>query len=142
VLFAMLVILGACGDGGPESVNFSGLWQLKSINTQPLPSSGTATDGVWSAAVLQIQGQTGVFDRCVNGASQSTFVVTAPLSGDKLAVQYFERRDTSADTASMIGTHLTLHYRKVMVGGQVLGVDTLSFDALAGELPQACSLVQ
>jgi hypothetical protein len=148
VLFAALVFLGACGDQGPGPADFSGLWQLTSINTQPLPSSGTTTNGVWGAAVLQIQGQTGVFDRCVvnpstsTGTSQSTFVATAPLPGDRLAVQYSERRDTSADTASMNGTHLTIHYRQVQVGGQVLATDTLTFDPLAGELPQACSLTQ
>lgn len=147
LLLPMMLLLTACGDsGGPGTAQFSGLWRLTSVNSQPLPSSGNATAGVWAAAVLQINQGTGTFDRCVENSStstrtsNSTYVLTAPLSGDKLAVQYFERRDTSADTASMNGAQLILHYRDVQVGGQVQGMDVLTFDPLAGDLPPACSL--
>jgi hypothetical protein len=146
LLLPALLLLAGCGDAGPEGDRFSGLWRLTSINSQPLPTSGNATFGVWDAAVLQLQPQTGSFDRCVEDpststrSSRSTYVVTRPLSGDKLAVQYFERRDTSSDTASSNGAQLTLHYRSVQVGGQVDGMDVLTFIPLTGDLPPACSL--
>lgn len=147
-LLLLTILVTACGDSGPGTDAFSGLWRLTSVNSQPLPSIGNATAGeVWDAAVLQINSQgTGTFDRCMENpststrTSRSTYIATAPLSGDQLAVQYFERRDTSADTASMKGAQLTLHYRDVQVGGQVQGVDVLTFDPLTGDLPPACSL--
>ena len=144
LLFPMMILVTACGDSGPATDQFIGLWRLSSVNGQPLPST-VAGEG-WVAAVLQMNQGTGSFDRCIENSStstrtsRSTYVVTAPLSGDKLAVQYFERRDTSADTASMSGAQLILHYRDVQVGGQVQGMDVLSFDPLTGDLPPSCSL--
>lgn len=148
LLLPALIILVGCGDAGPEGDKFNGLWQLTSVNSQPLPSTGnTSGSELWVAAVLQITPQLGSFDRCMEDpttstrTSRSTAVVTRPLSVDKLAVQYFERRDTSSDTASMDGAQLTLRYRYVLVGGQVQGVDVLKFVPLAGTtLPPACSL--
>ena len=147
LLLPALVLLAGCGDSGPSTDQFSGLWQLASVNSQPLPATGSTTgSAVWVAAVLQIQQGTGSFDRCFedpstsNRTSQSTFVSTNPLNGDKLAVQYFERRDTSADTASINGGKLVLHYRYTQVGGQVLATDVLTFEPLSGDLPPACSI--
>jgi hypothetical protein len=147
LLLPALVLLAACGDSGPSTEQFSGLWQLSTVNSQPIPATGTTTGtSVWVAAVLQIQQGTGTFDRCFENPStstqtnQSTYVVTKPLSGDKLAVQYSERRDTSADTASMQGANLILHYRETQVGGPALATDVLTFVPLAGDLPPACSL--
>jgi hypothetical protein len=147
LLLPALVLLAGCGDASPSSDQFSGLWQLQSVNSQPLPATGTTTGNtLWVAAVLQIQRGTGAFDRCFEDPStstqtnQSTYVVANPLSGDKLAVQYFERRDTSADTASMNGAKLVLHYRETQLFGPVLATDVLTFVPLAGDLPPACSL--
>jgi hypothetical protein len=148
LLLLALILLAACGDAGPEGDRFSGLWQLTSVNSQPLPSTGnTSGSAEWVAAVLQISQQVGSFDRCMEDpstssrTSSSTAIATHPLSGDKLAVQYFERRDTSSDTASVNGSQLTLRYRSVLVGGQVQGVDALTFAPLSGTtLPPACSL--
>jgi hypothetical protein len=71
--------------------------------------------------------------------TRSTAVLVAPISGDRIQVSYFERRDIVPDTAVVNGEQLTLRYRNV-VGGQVQGVDVLAFVPLTGQLPTPCSL--
>jgi hypothetical protein len=146
VLLIMLILVAACGDSGPETDRFTGLWRLTSVNTQPLPSAGNATAGeVWVAGVLQIEQGSGFFDRCLEAPSTSTRIsrttalLVAPISEDKIEVSYFERRDIVPDTAALNGEQLTLRYRNI-IGGQVQGLDVLTFVPLTGALPPACSL--
>lgn len=142
----LLVLLAACGDSGPETESFTGEWRLMSVNTQPLPSAGNATGGeVWLGAVLQLNQQSGSFDRCMQFSpmstpiTRSTAVLVAPISGNRIEVSYFERRDVVPDTAVVDGEQLTLRYRNV-VGGEVQGVDLLAFVPLTVPLPTPCIL--
>ena len=146
LLLIATFLVAACGDSGPHSESFTGQWRLTSVNTQPLPSAGNATGGeVWLGAVLQLDQQSGSFDRCMQVSpvstpmTRSTAVLVAPISGDRIQVSYFERRDIVPDTAVVNGEQLTLRYRNV-VGGQVQGVDVLAFVPLTGQLPTPCSL--
>jgi hypothetical protein len=141
---ALLAILMACGDAGPDTGAFDGtLWRLTSVGTAPLPAPSTAEGQTWVAAVLQFQSTTGVFDRCLRPpssdtpAGRSTYVVIASLGGDKVTVSYFDRRSAAPDTATITGGELTLRYTSPFVGG---GVDMLTFVPLTGALPPACSL--
>jgi len=59
--------------------------------------------------------------------AQSTGVLVGPISGDKIEVTYFGRREIVPDTAALNGSQLTLRYRNVLVGGQVEGLDVLTF---------------
>lgn len=142
-----IVFLAACGDSGPDPESYRGLWRLTSVNTQPLPSIGNTNGGqAWVAGVLQFDQQSGSVDWCWQDPSTSTrtshsdFVVLAPISGDRVEVSYFGRREAVPDTAAVNGTQLTFRYRIVSFGGQVEGVDVLTFVPLTGTLPPACSL--
>jgi hypothetical protein len=146
VFATVMTLAAACGDAGPEPGRFEGLWRLTSVNIQPLPAAGNATAGeVWAAAVLQITGETGFFDRCMRDPSTSTLtsrstpVVVASVSDDRVSVSYFDRRASEPDTATSDGAQLTLGYRNTLIGQE--GLDVLTFVPLDGGLPQACSLV-
>jgi hypothetical protein len=140
-----MIFAAACGDGGPEPGRFEGLWRLTNVNVQPLPVAGSATAGeVWLAAVLQVTGETGFFDRCMQDpststqTSRSTPVVVAPISDDRITVSYFDRRESPPDTATRDSERLTLRYRNTLTGQE--GLDVLTFLPLEGGLPAACSL--
>jgi hypothetical protein len=146
LLLIATVIVAACGDSGPETESFTGEWRLTSVNTQPLPSAGNATGGeVWLGAVLQLGQESGSFDRCMQispvstPTTRSTAVLVAPIDGDRIELSYFERRDIVPDTAEVNGEQLTLRYRNV-IGGQVQGVDVLTFVPLTVPLPTPCSV--
>jgi hypothetical protein len=145
VLPTVMIFAAACGDGGPETGRFEGLWRLTSVNVQPLPVAGNATAGeVWLAAVLQVNGETGFFDRCMRDpststrTSRSTPVVVGPTSDDRITVSYFDRRESPPDTATRDSERLTLRYRNTLTGQE--GLDVLTFLPLEGTLPAACSL--
>jgi hypothetical protein len=147
LLIALMMLLAACGDSGPDSVSYTGAWRLTSVNTQPLPSPANTIEGrIWVAGILQLGQETGSYDWCWEDASTSAqisasdFVVLAPISGDRIEVSYFGRREPMPDTAVVNGTQLSLRYRSVSVGGQVNGVDVLTFVPLTGDVPPACSL--
>jgi len=146
VLFTFMILVAGCGDSSPDTESYTGTWRMTSANTQPLPSAGNATGGeVWLGAVLQLDQQSGSFDRCMQVSpvsvpiTRSTAVVVAPISGDGIEVNYFERRDMVPDTAVVNGEQLTLRYRNV-IGGEVQGVDVLTFVPLTGQLPTPCSV--
>jgi hypothetical protein len=140
-----LVVMAACSDGGPETDRFEGRWQLTSVNAQSLPAAGNATGGqVWAAAVLEVGQEFGFIDRCWEDPSTSTRtsystpVVVVPISGDRITLSYFDRRESAPDTATMQGAQLRLRYRNTLAGPE--SVDVLTFVPLTGELPPACSL--
>jgi hypothetical protein len=144
---ALTMLLAACGESGPpDSVSYAGAWQLTSVNALPLPVPGNAVSGVWVAGILQLNQQTGSYDWCLENASTSThtdvtnYVVLEPISGDRVKVSYFDRREPVPDTAAVNGSQLSLRYRSVSVGGQVGGVDVMTFVPLTGDVPAACSL--
>jgi hypothetical protein len=136
VLLTLMIFAAACD--GPEIERFEGAWRLTSVNIQPLPATGNATGEVWAAAILQLTGETGVFNRCMEDPStstqttQSSGVLVTPISGDQFKLDYFDRRSGVSDTATLDGTQLTLRYGKL---------DVLTFVPLAGEVPEVCSLV-
>jgi hypothetical protein len=143
LLLVTMILVAACGDGGPEISRFEGLWRLTSVNVQPLPSTGNTTGGdFWVAAVLQIERDFGFFERCLEASStsprtsQSTTVLIAPISGDRITFSYFDRRQSPPDTARLDGAQLTLRFRNTLTGA----FDVLTFVPLAGQLPPACSL--
>jgi hypothetical protein len=143
VLPTAIILAVACGDGGPETERFEGLWRLTSVNVQPLPAAGNTTGGaLWAAAVLQITGETGFFDRCFQDpststrTSRSTPVILGSISDDRITVSYFDRRESPPDTATRESERLTLRYRNILTGG----LDVLTFLPLEGALPTACSL--
>lgn len=142
----MILFAAACGDSGPETDKFVGLWRLTSVNAQPLPAAGNATAGeVWAAAVLEVSGEIGFFDRCMEAPStstrtgRSTPVILAATGRNRVSVAYFDRRANAPDTASLSGTQLTLRYRNTLTVPPE--VDVLTFAPLEGALPVACSLV-
>ena len=146
VLLAMIVLVTACGDSGPDADSYTGGWQLSTVNTQPLPSAGNATGGeVWLGAELELDQQSGTLDRCLEASpgaiplKRSTGVLVTPINGNRLEVSYFERRDAVPDTATLNGTQLTLRYRNV-IGGEVQGVDVLTFVPLTGPAQTPCSV--
>jgi hypothetical protein len=145
VLPTVMILAAACGDGGPETGRFEGLWRLTSVNIQPLPAAGNATAGeVWVAAVLQVTGETGFFDRCMQASStsprisRSTAVLVGSISDDRVTLSYFDRRESAPDTATLDGAQLTLQCRNTLIGQE--GLDVLTFVPLTGGLPGACSL--
>ena len=147
LLLTATILVVACGDSGPGPESFTGLWRLTSVNSQPLPSPGNATGGlVWVAGLLNLGQQSGFFDMCLEVTStsapiaQSTGVLVGPISGDKIEVTYFGRREIVPDIAALNGSQLTLRYRNVLVGGQVEGLDVLTFVPMSGERPPVCSL--
>ena len=145
VLLLVVIVVTSCGDNGPD-LDEPSLWRLTSVNAQPLPAPGNATAGeTWVAAVLRLGGETGNFDRCMEVPSTSdrfsrpTALVVHPIGDDRLEVDYFDRRATPPDTATFKGGELTLRYR-IVVLGQVQGVDVLTFVPQPGAPTEACSL--
>jgi hypothetical protein len=144
LLATIMIIAAACGDGGPEPSGFDGLWRLTDVNVMPLPAAGNTTGGqMWAAAVLQVTGETGFFDRCLRDPSTSTLtsgstpVIIASTSEDRITVSYFDRRESPPDTATRDAERLTLRYRNTLTGQ----ADVLTFLPLEGGVPAACSLV-
>jgi hypothetical protein len=135
VLPAVMVFAAACGDVGPSTDRFEGLWRLTSVNNQPIPVAGNVAGAVWAAAVLQVTGQTGLFDRCIEDPStstrisQSTPIIVAAIGDDRVTLSYFDRRQSPPDTARIDGARVALRYR---IG--TAGFDVLTFVPLAGEL--------
>jgi hypothetical protein len=141
LLVIATLLVAACGDSGPDTDSFTGDWRLTSVNSQPLPADGNATGGeVWLGAVLQLDQDSGSFDRCMEVSpgslpvSRSTAVLIAPIGENRIEVSYFERRDNVPDTAEVDGEQLSLRYRNV-IGGEVQGMDELTFVPLTGGLP-------
>ena len=123
MLLIVTFLVTACGDSGPDTESFTGVWRLTSVNTQPLPSAGNATGGeVWLGAILQLDQQSGSFDRCMQVSpvstpiTRSTGVLVTPINGNRVELSYFERRDAVPDTAEVKGEQLTLRYRNVIAG--------------------------
>jgi hypothetical protein len=140
-LLAAVILLAACAD--PNIDDFEGLWQLTALNGQALPAPVPGGGGtLWVAAVLQVGKESGSFDVCSedpstsNRTSQSSFILVAPIRGDRMEVSYFDRRDGSTDTASVDGGTLTLRSRTA----DPATFNLLTFVPLSGALPPACSL--
>jgi hypothetical protein len=145
-LIAMMIVVAGCGDD-PDTESFEGAWRLTSVNTQPLPAPANTFEGrMWLAGVLQLAGDGGSFDWCWEDTATSTqsstsdYVVLNPISGERVEVSYFGRREPVPDTATVNGSTLTLRARSVSVGGAVNGIDVLKFVRMTGEVPAACSL--
>ena len=145
ILGGLLILALACGDNGPEAGEIDGAWRLTSVGILPLPAQGTATGGeVWLAAILDVTGQTGFFDRCMRDpsgttrVSRSTAVLVDPIDGDRVKVSYFERRVNLPDTATVNGGQLTLRYRDIV--SDPPPVDVLTFVRMPGGRPEVCSL--
>ena len=141
-----MMVAAACG-GGPDIEDFEGTWRLTLVNDQALPVLGNATGGeVWVAAILDLGTETGSLDRCMRDPSTSTEIsrnsalVINSADEERVTVQYFDRRSTVPDTASIRdGDELTLHFRNLLAGQQEL--DVLTFVPLTGDLPDdACDL--
>jgi len=131
----------------PATESFEGAWRLTSVNTQPLPApSNIFQSRIWLAGVLQLSGDRGSFDWCLEDTATSTqsstsdYVVLNPISGERVEVSYFGRRESVPDTATVSGGTLTLRARSVAVGGAVEGIDVLKFVRISGDVPAACSL--
>lgn len=145
-LIALMIVVAGCGND-PDTESFEGAWRLTSVNTQPLPApSNIFQSRVWLAGVFQLAGDTGSFDWCLEDTATSTqsstsdYVVLNPISGERVEVSYFGRRESVPDTATVSGGTLTLRARSVAVGGAVEGIDVLKFVRITGEAPGACSL--
>jgi hypothetical protein len=145
VLSMVVILAAACGENGPGTDGFESLWQLTSVNAQPLPAPGDATGGeIWLSAVLQFSGEGGSFDSCMESpstsarVSRSTYIVVHPIGGDKAEVSYFDRRTTVPDTVSLNGDRLTLRHRNSAIGQE--GLDVLTFVSLTGPAPEVCAL--
>jgi hypothetical protein len=145
VLLITMILMAACGDGGPETESFEGRWQLTSVNNQTLPAAGTTTGGqAWAAAVLEVGPEFGLIDRCWEDPSTSTRtshsspLFIAPISGSRITLSYFDRRASPPDTATLNGAQVTLRYRNTQMGPAAL--DVLTFVPLTGQLPPACNL--
>jgi hypothetical protein len=143
----MIVFVTACGDSGPDADDYMGLWQLTSVNTQPLPSQGNLTGGqAWVAGVLQLGEETGSFDWCWEDPSTATrtthtdYVVLAPIEGDRIEVSFFGRRGAFPDTAALDGDQLTFRLRNVSINGETEAVDMLTFVPMPGPVTSACTL--
>ena len=143
VLLAITVVVAGCGDSGPDPESYIGAWLLTSVNTQPLPAPGNLIDGLWVGGILQLEQQSGSYEWCwedpatSNRTSVSDNMVLTPISGNRIEVSYFGRREPAPDTATVDGSQLSLRFRSVSVGGQVDGVDVLTFVPMTGEIP-AC----
>jgi hypothetical protein len=139
-LATLLIVAAACGD--PQVDDFVGIWRLTAVNDQPLPVTGNNTAGeTWVAAVLQINGETGLLDRCLAPSSTSTpssrptYLIVAPISDNRITLSYFDQRAPIVpDTASIRNSQLILRYAH--------GFDVLTFIPLPGPLPAACTLAQ
>jgi hypothetical protein len=145
-LIALMILVPGCGDD-PNTESFEGAWRLTSANSQPLPApSNLFQDRMWVAGVLQLAGDGGSFDWCLEDiatsahSSTSDYVVLNPISGERVEVSYFGRREPVPDTATVIGNTLRFRARAVAVGGAVSGIDVLTFTRVAGDVPAACSL--
>ena len=144
-LMALMILASACGENGPEAEGVIGNWRLTGANVQPLPATGNATGGeMWAAAVLELSGDTGYFDRCLRNqptltkTSRPTAVVVTRISDDQFTLSYDDRDESPSDTATINNDQLTLRYRDTVDGQQ--GLDELSFVPLTGAIPEACSL--
>ena len=145
VLPSLMMAGAACGSG-PELEDFEGAWRLTSVNDQALPALGNATGGeVWLAAVLRLGSETGSLERCMEDPSTSTQIerssdlVVDSVSDARVTLQYFDRRSTLADTATLDGDDgLTVHYRMTLGGQQAL--DVLGFAPLTGDVSEVCDL--
>jgi len=142
---ALMILASACGENGPDTDGVTGNWRLTGANLQPLPALGNATGGeTWAAAVLQLNGSTGIFDRCFRNqatltkTSLPTTVIVTRITEDSFTVSYDDRDQSAPDTATISNDQLTLRYRDT-VDGQA-GLDELSFIRLDGAVPEACSL--
>ena len=141
----LVIIAAACG-GGPDIEDFEGTWRLTLVNAQALPVLGNATGGeVWVAAILELGTETGSLDRCMRDPSTSTEIsrnsalVISPASEERVTLQYFDRRSTVPDTATIQdGDELTLHFRDLLAGQQEL--DVLTFVPLTGDVSGVCDL--
>lgn len=145
LLMALMILAAACGENEPGTDGVFGNWRLTGANLQPLPAMGNATGGeTWAAAVLQLNGSTGIFDRCFRNqatltkTSLPTTVIVTRISEDSFTVSYDDRDESVPDTATISNDQLTLRYRDT-VEGQA-GLDELSFVRLDGAVPEACSL--
>jgi hypothetical protein len=145
-LIALMIVVAGCGDD-PDTESFEGAWRLTSANAQPLPTASNLFEGrMWLAGVFQLAGDGGSFDWCWEDTATSTqistsnYVVLNPISGERVEVSYFGRRESVPDTATVSGGTLTLRARSVAVGGAVNGIDVLKFVRMTGEVPAACSL--
>ncbi len=142
---ALVILATACGENGPETDGVVGNWRLTGANVQPLPATGHATGGLmWGAAVLELSGHTGYFDRCFRNqatltkTSRPTTVLVTRISEDSFTVSYDDRDESVPDTATISNDQLTLRYRDTVEGQE--GRDELSFIRLDGGIPEACSL--
>jgi hypothetical protein len=105
----------------------------------------TNPDELWAAAVLQMSGGRGYFERCLEDPttsrkiSQSTALVVDSISENTFTINYLERSTGVPDTAALEGAQLTLRYRTV-VNDRLQNVDVLTFTSVAGRVPRACSL--
>jgi hypothetical protein len=138
-----VVMIAAAGCGGdPELEDFEGTWRLISVNAQPLPALGTATPGeLWAAAVLQLDGESGTLERCMEDPSTETrisrsspFEVHARDAGE-ITLAYYDRSAPLEDNATLEDTRLILRYRNTLV------FDVLVFVPLTGDIPgEVCDL--
>lgn len=142
-----LMIIAAGCSGGTDIEDFEGTWRLTLVNGQAVPELGNATGGeVWVAAILDLGTETGSLDRCMRDPSTSTEIsrnsalVISAATEERVTVQYFDRRTTVPDTATIDGDdELTLHFRNLLAGEQ--GLDVLTFVPLTGDIPDdACDL--
>ena len=142
----LVIAASACGSG-PDIEDFEGTWRLTQVNDQALPVLGTATGGeVWVAAILELGTETGSLDRCMRDPSTSTEIsrnsalVISSADGERVTLQYFDRRSAVPDTATIRdGDELTLHFQNLLAGQQEL--DVLTFVPLTGDIPEdACDL--
>lgn len=139
-------MIAAAACSGPDIEDFEGDWRLTAVNGQPLPVLGNATGGeVWVAAILQVGRETGGLDRCMLDPSTSTQIsrssglVVSSASDERITLQYFDRRSTVPDTATLEGgDQLTLHYQVTLSGQQAL--DVLTFAPLTGDITEVCDL--
>jgi hypothetical protein len=142
----MMIVVAGCGSD-PDTESFEGAWRLRSVNTQPLPAPSNLFQGrMWLAGVVQLAGSGGSLDWCFEDiatsaqSSTSDYVALNPISGERVEVSYFGRREPVSDTATVNGSSLTLRARSVAVGGAVEGIDVLKFVRMTGDVPAACSL--
>jgi hypothetical protein len=120
--------------------------ELKAAIQGALPEDYyTNPDELWAAAILQVTGGRGYFERCLQDPttsrkiSRSTTVVVDSISDNTFTINYLEGSTGDPDTATLEGTQLTLRYRTV-INDPLQNVDVLTFTSVAGRVPHACSL--